>query len=33
MAHFAKDVDNFSAARTVKIVGSENIENYTVSIL
>ena len=30
MAHFGKDVDNFSATRTIHIVGVETNEKYTV---
>ncbi|XP_070192945.1 nischarin-like [Littorina saxatilis] len=29
MAHFGKDLDNFSAARTVQIIGSETNEHFT----
>ena len=30
MAHFGKDVEGFSASRTLKIVGTDTVENYTV---
>lgn len=30
MAHFGKDVDNFSATRTIHIVGVETNEKFTV---
>jgi len=30
MAPIGKDLDNFSASRTIKIIGAEPIENYTV---
>lgn len=30
MAHFGKDVDNFSATRTIRIVGAETNEKFTV---
>lgn len=31
MSQFGRDLDNFSACRTVRIIGSECVENYTVS--
>ncbi|XP_060080587.1 nischarin-like [Ylistrum balloti] len=30
MAHFGKDLDHFSSSRTVRIKGSETVENHTV---
>lgn len=30
MAHFGKDVDNFSATRTIRIVGVETNDKFTV---
>ncbi|XP_046581092.1 uncharacterized protein LOC124288585 [Haliotis rubra] len=33
MAHFGKDLDSFSASRTVRILSSESLENYTVYLI
>ncbi|XP_046335182.2 uncharacterized protein LOC124117384 isoform X3 [Haliotis rufescens] len=33
MAHFGKDLDSFSASRTVRILSSESAENYTVYLI
>ncbi|XP_067683735.1 nischarin-like isoform X2 [Haliotis asinina] len=33
MAHFGKDLDSFSASRTVRILSSESVENYTVYLI
>lgn len=33
MSQFGRDLDNFSACRTVRIIGSECVENYTVYII
>ena len=33
MASFGKDVEGFSASRSVHIIGTETVENYTVNIL
>ena len=31
MASFGKDVDGFSASRSIKIIGTETVDSYTVS--
>ncbi|XP_014790736.1 nischarin isoform X5 [Octopus bimaculoides] len=33
MSQFGRDLDNFSACRTVRIIGSECVENYTVYVI